>query len=424
MKVLVVGAGGREHALAWKINQSPLVDQVICAPGNGGMAQIGPCFDVADSDIDGQIALVKAEGVDFVVIGPEAPLVAGLADALDAEDIPHFGCSQEAAVLEGSKGFVKDLCADYDIPTSAYARFSDAAAARAYVEEQGAPIVIKADGLAAGKGVTVAETLDQALAAIDDCFDGKFGDSGAEVVVEECLFGEEASFFVFSDGESVLALEAAQDHKRAFDGDEGPNTGGMGSYSPTPVMTPKMCHRAMEEMIKPTIQAMKDKGIPYKGVLYLGLMITDKGPQLIEYNVRFGDPECQILMMRMKSDIMPILMAVADGTLKDQTIEWHDGVALTVIMAANGYPEGYKKGTLIEGVGDAEKTGAVVFHAGTKQNGDRLEAHGGRVLCVSAMGKNVTEAAKAAYTAVDEISWPDGFCRRDIGWRAIQREQT
>lgn len=425
MNILVLGSGGREHALSWKIAQSPLVEMLYCAPGNGGIGDVATCVELDTSDHGAVINFCREMEIDFVVVGPEAPLVAGLVDDLTAEGILAFGPTKGSAQLEGSKGFTKDLCAKYNIPTAAYGRFKNAEAAKAYVTEQGAPIVVKADGLAAGKGVIIAQTLEEAHAAIDDMFAGSFGDAGAEVVVEEFMTGEEASFFALSDGENTLALATAQDHKAVGEGDTGPNTGGMGAYSPAPVMTDALCDRVMAEIIKPTVKAMADMGHPYKGVFFAGLMITDEGPKLIEYNCRFGDPECQVLMTRMTSDIVPLLIAAAKGELNGKTATWSDDVALTVVMAAKGYPSAYNKGTEISDISAAEKTtGAHVFHAGTKRQDAKLLATGGRVLNVTATGGSVTEAQAKAYKAVDTITWADGFCRRDIGWRAVAREKA
>jgi len=425
MKILIVGAGGREHALTWKIAQSPLVTALFCAPGNGGMDQIATPLAIGAEDVDGLTAWCRTEKPDLVVIGPEAPLVQGLADRLYDLGIPAFGPSAAAAALEGSKGFMKDLCARHAIPTAAYARFSSKDEARAYVEAKGAPIVIKADGLAAGKGVTVADTLDQALDAVEACFDGAFGDAGHEVVIEECMVGEEASVFALSDGNTALLLATAQDHKRVHDGDKGPNTGGMGAYSPAPVMTDALLELTRTDIIEPTIQAMKEAGAPYRGVLYAGLMITAEGPRLIEYNVRFGDPECQVLMMRMKSDIVPALLACAKGDLSGVSLDWHDDAAITIVMAANGYPGSYHKGTEISGLDEAASDPSVeIFHAGTTARDGKIFANGGRVLNVTARGENVTQAQARAYDALDRIEWDDGFARRDIGWRAIDREKN
>jgi phosphoribosylamine---glycine ligase len=423
MNILLLGSGGREHALAWKMAASPLVDRLICAPGNAGIAREAECVALDLSDHPALIDFCKANQIDLVVVGPEAPLVAGAVDDLEAAGIKAFGPTKAAARLEGSKGFTKDLCRDNNIPTAAYERFTAADAAKAYVRSKGSPIVIKADGLAAGKGVVVAETLDQAEAAIDMIFGGELGAAGAEIVVEEFLRGEEASFFVLCDGENAIPLASAQDHKRAFDGDIGPNTGGMGAYSPAPVMTEAVSRRALDEIVLPTMRAMKAMGAPYKGTLYAGLMITAEGPKLIEYNVRFGDPECQVLMLRLMSDLVPAVLAARDGVLKNFDLRWYDEVALTVVMAAKGYPGSYQKGGDILGLEEAEKVDdVVVFHAGTKADGSRIVANGGRVLDVSARGGSVTEARARAYAAIERIHWPEGFCRSDIGFRAVARE--
>lgn len=424
MNILVIGSGGREHALCWAIANSPLCEKLYCAPGNGGIGQVAECVALSPNDFDAIIAFVREKEIGFVVIGPEDPLVNGLADRLDAEGIASFGPSAKAAQLEGSKGFTKDLCAEWDIPTAAYGRFSDAANAKAFIAKNGAPIVVKADGLAAGKGVIIAETMDQANEAIDDILGGRFGAAGAEVVVEEFLEGEEASFFALCDGTNVLPLATAQDHKRVFDNDQGPNTGGMGAYSPAPVMTPGLSVRVMREIVEPTVRAMRDKGMPFKGVLYAGLMITKDGPKLIEYNARFGDPECQVLMTRLDCDVLPLLMACHAGTLDKASLRWKDEVALTVVMAAEGYPGDYKKNTEIKGLAEAgAEDGVQIFHAGTKADGGRIFATGGRVLNVTATGKTTADAQARAYRAVDRIEWPEGFCRRDIGYRAIEREK-
>lgn len=425
MNILVIGSGGREHALCWKIAQSPMVDTLYCAPGNGGIADVATCVPLNPLDVDAVINFCHEMAIDFVVVGPEDPLVNGLVDALTEAGITAFGPSAGAAQLEGSKGFTKDVCAKYKIPTAGYGRFQSAADAKSYVAEQGAPIVIKADGLAAGKGVIIAETVEEADAAIDDMFDGAFGEAGAEVVVEEFLEGEEASFFVLCDGKDTLALATAQDHKAVGEGDTGPNTGGMGAYSPAPVMSEALCDRVMAEIIEPTVKAMEDMGHPFRGVFFAGLMITKDGPKLIEYNVRFGDPECQVLMSRLASDFVPLLLASAKGELKGATAEWRDQVALTVVMAAKGYPKSYQKGEELSGLKAAErKTGATVFHAGTKLEDGMLVTNGGRVLNVTALGDTVTDAQKTAYEAVDTVNWPGGFCRRDIGWRAVEREKS
>jgi phosphoribosylamine---glycine ligase len=420
MNILLLGSGGREHALAWKMAASPLVDRLYCAPGNAGIAQEAECVALDPADHAAVIAFCKDKKIDLVMVGPEAPLCAGIVDDLEAAGIKAFGPTKAAARLEGSKGFTKDICRTNNIPTAAYERFTAVAPAKDYVRRMGAPIVVKADGLAAGKGVVVAETVAQAEAAIDMMFEGGLGAAGAEVVIEEFLEGQEASFFALCDGTTAIPLASAQDHKRAFDNDQGPNTGGMGAYSPAPVMTPEMTTRTMTEIIEPTLRAMAEMGSPYKGVLFAGLMITKDGPKLIEYNVRFGDPETQVLMLRMMSDIVPALMAARDGVLKSFDLRWYDDAALTVVMAAKGYPGDYNKGSVIEGLDEAARLeGVQVFHAGTKADGGRILANGGRVLNVCAIGRTVAEAQQRAYAAVDLIRWPDGFCRRDIGWRAI-----
>lgn len=421
MKVLLIGSGGREHALAWKLAQSPLLTTLYAIPGNPGIGEHATLVPISADDLDEILAFCRGHEIDFVVVGPEAPLVAGLADQLRAEGFAVFGPSAAAAQLEGSKGFTKDLCARYDIPTGAYQRFNNAPEAKAYVRAQGAPIVIKADGLAAGKGVTVAMTVDEALAAIDDCFEGAFGEAGAEVVVEAFLDGEEASFFCLCDGQTLLPLATAQDHKRVGDGDTGSNTGGMGAYSPAPVMTPDLVERTMKEIIEPTMRGMAEMGTPFSGVFFAGLMITQKGPELIEYNVRFGDPECQVLMMRLESDLLALLHATATGTLDRVTAEWRDETALTVVLASKGYPGAYEKNTPIRSLPDATDK-AKVFHAGTALKDHQLVATGGRVLNATALGASVAEAQAAAYRLVDTVEWDNGFCRRDIGWRAIGRD--
>ncbi|KFB10780.1 phosphoribosylamine--glycine ligase [Nitratireductor basaltis] len=424
MNVLLIGSGGREHALAWKMAQSPLVEKLFAAPGNPGIAAHGECVQLDLADHQAVVNFCRLQGVTFVVVGPEAPLVDGLAGSLQDAGLAVFGPTAAAARLEGSKGFTKDLCAKYSIPTAGYGRFTDAASARAYVEKMGAPIVVKADGLAAGKGVTIAMSEDEAYAAIDDCFAGAFGGAGAEVVVEEFLEGEEASFFCLCDGKAAIPFGTAQDHKRVGEGDTGPNTGGMGAYSPAPVMDDAMMERTMREIIEPTMRGMAEMGAPFTGVLYAGLMITRDGPSLIEYNVRFGDPECQVLMLRLKDDIVPILKAAADGALEGINPSWREEAAMTVVMAAPGYPASAEKGSVIRGLEEAsEPTEVEIFHAGTAMKGGELTANGGRVLNVTARGKTVTEAAAKAYEAVDKVNWPEGFCRRDIGWRAIERER-
>jgi phosphoribosylamine--glycine ligase len=423
MNILILGSGGREHALAWKMAASPLADKLYCAPGNAGIAQEAECVALDLADHKAVIAFCKAKNIGLVVVGPEMPLCAGIVDDLEAAGIKAFGPGKWAARLEGSKGFTKDLCKANKIPTAAYERFKGAAAAKDYVRNKGAPIVVKADGLAAGKGVVVAETIAEAEAAIDMMFGGGLGQPAWEIVIEDCLVGEEASFFALCDGETAIQLASAQDHKRVGDGDKGPNTGGMGAYSPAPIMTAEMNARVMDEIIQPTVRAMKAMGAPYKGVLFAGLMITKDGPQLIEYNVRFGDPECQVLMLRLMSDLVPALLAARDGQLKNFDLRWYPDAALTVVMAANGYPGNYKKGTRIEGLdAAAQAEGVEIFHAGTKADGNHILASGGRVLNICARGKTVRDAQSRAYAAVDLIKWPDGFCRRDIGWRAIELE--
>jgi phosphoribosylamine--glycine ligase len=425
MNILLLGSGGREHALAWKIAASPLLTKLWCAPGNAGIAKEAECVALDITDHARVIAFCKANAVDFVVVGPDAPIAAGIVDDFNAAGIKAFGPTKAAGQLESSKSFTKALCRDNNIPTAAYGHFHNADEAKAYIRTQGAPIVVKADGLAAGKGVVVAMTEAEALAAVDMMFEGGFGEAGAEVVVEEFMQGEEASFFALCDGEHALPLATAQDHKRAFDGDQGPNTGGMGAYSPAPVMTDALCAQVMDEMIMPTLRALSAMGTPYKGVLYAGVMVTAQGPKLVEYNARFGDPECQVLMMRMMSDLLPALIASADGQLKNFSLRWYDDVALTVIMATKGYPGDYGKGSVIKGLDAAAAIeGVEIFHAGTKADGDKILASGGRVLNICASGETVREAQQRAYAAVDKIDWPEGFCRHDIGWRATARERN
>ncbi|SFP01391.1 phosphoribosylamine--glycine ligase [Mesorhizobium sp. NFR06] len=424
MNVLLLGSGGREHALAWKMSASPLLTRLYASPGNPGIGRVADLVKLDVADHSAVAAFCQEKKIDLVVVGPEGPLVAGIADDLRAWGFRVFGPSKAAARLEGSKGFTKDLCTKFDIPTAVYGRFSDIASAKAYVEKAGAPIVIKADGLAAGKGVTIAMTLDEANAALDACFEGAFGAAGAEVVVEEYLTGEEASFFCLCDGATALPFGTAQDHKRVGDGDTGPNTGGMGAYSPAPVMTPEMTERTMREIIEPTMRGMASLGAPFAGILFAGLMITDQGPKLIEYNTRFGDPECQVLMMRLKDDLLVLLNAAVDGQLAHMSIRWSDETALTVVMAARGYPGTPEKGSVIRGLDKAEGEGVQVFHAGTAINGGALVANGGRVLNVTALGKTVGEAQAKAYAAIEHIDWPQGFYRHDIGWRAVEREKT
>jgi len=425
MNILLIGSGGREHALAWKMKQSPLCTRLFCAPGNGGINQIAEHVTLDVDDHQAVVAFAKDNDVGLVVVGPEGPLVAGLADDLIAAGVRVFGPQAKAAQLEGSKGFTKDICARYNIPTASYGRFDNEAAALAYLAQQDMPIVVKADGLAAGKGVIVAATRQEAETAVKDIFGGLFGAAGAEVVIEDCLIGEEASFFALCDGETAVPLATAQDHKQVGEGDTGPNTGGMGAYSPAPVMDDEICRRTMDEIILPTVKAMKDIGAPFKGVFFAGLMITDKGPELIEYNVRFGDPECQVLMMRMEDDLVELLVAAADGKLAGYQTNWRNDVALTVVMAAKGYPGDYAKGSEIANLAEAGAgDGLEIFHAGTRVEGGKTIATGGRVLNVTALGESVSQARDAAYGAVEKIDWPGGFYRSDIGWRAVEREKV
>ncbi len=426
MNVLLIGSGGREHALAWSISASPLLTRLYCLPGNAGIAEVADCIAGNPSDHAAVIDVCRKLAIDFVVVGPEAPLVAGLADDLRDAGIKAFGPSKAAARLEGSKGFTKDICQEAQIPTAAYGRFDTVAAANAYLADHPSlPIVVKADGLAAGKGVVIATTRQEAKVAIEACFAGAFGAAGAEVVIEEFMEGEEASFFALCDGTNVLALATAQDHKRVFDGDEGPNTGGMGAYSPAPVMTDAMIRRTLDDIIRPTVAAMTARGTPFQGVLFAGLMITSDGPKLIEYNVRFGDPECQVLMMRLKSDLLTALLATASGGLKAFDLRWHDDPALCVVMATRGYPGDYGKGSEIRGLTQAAAIdGVEVFHAGTVARDGHILANGGRVLNVTARGATISQAQSRAYAAVDTIDWPEGFCRRDIGWRAIAAQRS
>jgi len=421
MNILILGSGGREHALAWAVMQNPKCDKLIVAPGNAGIAKIAECasFDINDGAT--VVSFVEQNAIDFVIIGPEAPLAAGVADDLRAAGILTFGPSKAAAQLEASKGFTKEICDASGAPTAAYARFDDAEKAKAYIRKQGAPIVVKADGLAAGKGVIVAMDEQAALDAIDDMFGGAFGGAGAEVVIEEFMDGEEASWFILCDGENVLPVGTAQDHKRVGDGDTGPNTGGMGAYSPAPVMTDAVIAKAMDEIIKPTVAEMAKRGMPYQGVLYAGFMIKDGQPRLVEYNCRFGDPECQVLMMRLGAQALDLMLATADGTLDQAKVNWADDHAMTVVMAANGYPGAYEKGSAIKGL-DAlpEDSMNMVFHAGTSEKDGQIIATGGRVLNVTARGDSLQDARNRAYAMIERIDWPEGFNRSDIGWRALK----
>lgn len=423
--ILVLGSGGREHALCWKIAQSQHCAHLFCAPGNGGTASVAENVVLDATDHDGVVAFCRDHAIALVVIGPEAPLVDGLADTLQHHNIAAFGPGAAAAQLEGSKGFTKDLCAEANIPTAAYGRFNAAAPAHAYLDKQALPIVIKADGLAAGKGVIICDTMDAGHDAIDYIFDGAFGDAGAELVIEEFMTGEEASFFVLCDGTNAVPLATAQDHKRVGDADTGPNTGGMGAYSPASIMTPQLVAQTMDTIIRPTLDTMAARGTPYCGVLYAGLMLTPDGPKLVEYNCRFGDPEAQVLMMRLETDLVPALLAAAKGDLSGIDLTWSQDAALTVVMAARGYPGNYDKGTQISLDGVNEDSQLVVFHAGTRaETSGTLTAQGGRVLNVTARGKTVAQAQTKAYVGCVKIDWADGFYRKDIGWREIEREKN
>ncbi len=420
MNIVILGGGGREHALAWAVKQNPKCDRLIVAPGNAGIAMLAECADIDILDGAAVVAFCAENAVDFVIVGPEAPLAAGVADATRAAGLLTFGPSAAAARLEASKAFTKAVCDACGAPTAGYARFTDAAPARSYIHAQGVPIVIKADGLAAGKGVVVAMTLTEALAAVDDILGGAFGAAGAEVVIEEFMGGEEASFFVLTDGTHALPIGTAQDHKRAFDGDTGPNTGGMGAYSPAPVLTDVLQQQAMDRIVLPTIAEMARRGTPYQGVLYAGLMIEHGHARLVEYNARLGDPEAQVLMMRLGAQALDLLLACAEGRLADARVTWAEDHALTVVMAANGYPGDYAKGSVIGGLDRLpEDSRHMVFHAGTRAEGAQITATGGRVLNITARGDTLAQARDAAYAMVDGIDWPGGFCRRDIGWRAL-----
>jgi phosphoribosylamine--glycine ligase len=421
MNILILGSGGREHSLAWAVLQNPKCDRLIVAPGNAGIAAIADCATFDINDGTAVCEFVQENAIDFVIIGPEAPLAAGVADDLRRADVLVFGPSAAAAKLESSKSFTKVICDAANAPTAGYGHFTDAPSAKAYIAEKGAPIVVKADGLAAGKGVIVAMTQDEALAAIDDMFSGEFGEAGAEVVIEEFMEGEEASFFVLCDGQNILPIGTAQDHKRVGEGDTGPNTGGMGAYSPAPVLNDEIAQKSLDEIVLPTVAEMTKRGTPYQGVLYVGLMIKDGQPRLVEYNVRFGDPECQALMMRLGAQALDAMLACADGTLDQMQINWADDHAVTVVMAANGYPAAYEKGSVIDGLdGLPETSNAMCFHAGTTLADGKITATGGRVLSVTARGATLKDAVDTAYGMVDQINWPEGFYRRDIGWRALK----
>ena len=420
MNILILGSGGREHALAWAVKQNPKCDRLVVAPGNAGIAGVAECASLDIEDGGAVVIFADQNAIDLVIVGPEAPLAAGVADRLRDAGIAVFGPGRDAARLEASKAFTKAICDAAGAPTAAYAHFTDKDAARAYVETQGAPIVIKADGLAAGKGVIIAQTREEAFDALDDMFGGSFGAAGAEVVIEEFMEGEEASFFVLCDGDTVLPIGTAQDHKRVGDGDTGPNTGGMGAYSPAPVMTDAVTQAALDQIVQPTMDEMARRGTPYQGVLFVGLMIQDGAPRLVEYNVRFGDPECQVLMMRLGAQVLDLIQATADGRLDQMQVNWADDHALTVVLAVNGYPGSYEKGSVIGGLeGLTEDSKHMIFHAGTTRKGGQYTASGGRVLGVTARAASLPEAREQAYAMVDQIDWPEGFCRRDIGWRAL-----
>lgn len=420
MNILILGGGGREHALAWAVMQNPKCDKLIVAPGNAGIAQIAECASLDIEDGATVVNFCEAQSIEFVIVGPEAPLANGVSDRLRDAGFPVFGPSKVAAQLEASKRFTKEICEAAHAPTARYGHFTKAEEAKAFVSDQGAPIVVKADGLAAGKGVIIAETIAEANAAIDDMFGGAFGGAGAEVVIEEFMEGEEASFFVLCDGEDALPIGTAQDHKRVGEGDTGPNTGGMGAYSPAPVLTDAVAQKALDEIVRPCLKEMAARGMPYQGVLYAGLMIKDGQPRLVEYNVRFGDPECQVLMMRLGAQAFDLMQAATEGRLGEARVNWADDHALTVVMAASGYPENYEKGSIIKGLENCiEDSFQMVFHAGTTETDGRILASGGRVLNITARGASLREAADRAYAMVDRIDWPEGFCRRDIGWRAL-----
>ncbi|MFP4313011.1 MAG: phosphoribosylamine--glycine ligase [Alphaproteobacteria bacterium] len=425
MKILLVGSGGREHALAWALAQSENCDELYCAPGNAGIESCADLVDIAAEDVDGLLKFAKHNAIDLVVVGPEAPLVLGLADKLKAAGIDVFGPSQKAAQLEGSKGFTKDLCKKYNIPTAAYERFTDFEAAKAYIENVPHDIVVKADGLAAGKGVIISKSKDEAIEAAKEMLSGaSFGEAGTSIVIEQFLDGEELSYFALADGNTILPLTSAQDHKRAFDGDEGPNTGGMGAFSPAHLINPELEEKIIHRIIQPTVEGMKAEGMPFTGVLFAGIMVVDNEPYLIEHNVRFGDPECQTLMVRLQGDLLKILHAAAQGRLSEVKgqISWAENKAMCVVMAAKGYPGSYAKNTVIHNIKESDNIdNTIVFHAGTakNENGDLVNT-GGRVLGVTATGENLGHAKRLAYEAIDSITWPEGFCRRDIGWRALE----
>ena len=420
MNILILGSGGREHSLAWAVNQNPKCDILYCAPGNAGISKVAQCVDLNIENSSDVLKFCLDERIQFVIIGPEAPLAMGIADDLRANNILTFGPSASAAKLESSKAFTKGVCDSCNAPTAKYARFTELELAIEYVHEQGAPIVVKADGLAGGKGVIVAMTLDEAINGLKDIFSGAFGKAGAEVVIEEFMEGEEASFFILSDGKNILPIGTAQDHKRVFDGDTGPNTGGMGAYSPAPIMTKDVTSKAISQIIQPTIDEMAKRGIPYQGVLYAGFMIKDGEPKLVEYNVRFGDPECQALMMRLGAQALDAMLACAKGELNNYKLNWADDHALTIVYAAKGYPGTYEKGSNILGLDTiSESTNIQVFHAGTKEEDNNIISTGGRVLNITARGSSLKEAHRLAYETIEKIQWENGFYRNDIGWRAL-----
>lgn len=420
MNILILGSGGREHSLAWAVNQNPKCDILYCAPGNAGISKVAQCIDLNIEKSSDVLKFCLDKRIQFVIIGPEAPLAMGIADDLRANNILTFGPSASAAKLESSKAFTKGVCDSCNAPTAKYARFTELELAIEYVHEQGAPIVVKADGLAGGKGVIVAMTLDEAINGLKDIFSGAFGKAGAEVVIEEFMEGEEASFFILSDGKNILPIGTAQDHKRVFDGDTGPNTGGMGAYSPAPIMTKDVTSKAISQIIQPTIDEMAKRGIPYQGVLYAGFMIKDGEPKLVEYNVRFGDPECQVLMMRLGAQALDAMLACAKGELNNYKLNWADDHALTIVYAAKGYPGTYEKGSKILGLDKiSETTNIQVFHAGTKEEDNNIISTGGRVLNITARGSSLKEAHRLAYETIEKIQWENGFYRNDIGWRAL-----
>ena len=423
MQLLVLGSGGREHALCWLLKSSSLVDKIYCAPGNAGISSEAECIELDPMDFNSICNFCISNKIDLVIVGPEAPLAGGIVDELESKGIPCFGPNAAAAKLEGSKVFMKEICDRVGVPTAKWAQFTDFQTAKEYILSQNAPMVVKADGLAAGKGVIVAETIEEALDAAKSMFEGAFGEAGQEIIVEECLIGEEASFFAIVDGKNVLPLATAQDHKRIGEGDTGPNTGGMGAYSPAPVLTEEIFEEAKKNIVEPIVSELASAGIEYKGVFYAGLMITSDGPKLLEVNVRFGDPECQAVLLRLKSDLLPILLACRDGELEHVSLQWRDEQAVCVVMSTSGYPGPYSKGSIIRGLKIADREHEVIiFHAGTQFENDKIIASGGRVLSVCALGSTIEIAKERAYKAIGKIDWPEGYCRRDIGWRAFSKK--